>query len=668
MRRASGLVLSCCLIVFADAVPGAPSDALDKGLAAIGATRRTFCVDLLYLQSRGGTAGKLPIFDLWFREPVQIPFWEANYRNAALSAEGRVHALFNIAASPTGVIARRDLIPPKPADRYAESAAAPDALRNAILRLDSSVVVPSPKSVPLKIQTAAAMLLFAASDALRWRELAVRVLTTSERETLFQSLLETTRETANNDSTAPQRNPFDELAAGYRHLDLLEKVDRNALTAAGDDLTATLERVIDSLANYLTEERFEFECDTRYGRISLHGGSDDTYNAERDYLLIIDAGGNDRYFSGGASMGADRPLGMLLDCRGNDIYESGGKPAFGAGVLGWGLLWDGAGDDVYRSRGFHSQGCGIAGISILTDGGGNDRYDARGSAQGFGYYGIGILADRSGDDRYDAYVQSQGVGLPQGSGWLIDYSGNDFYTANDSDIVFPSPQTKEHNANMAQGAGYGFRRDYIDGKSEAGGFGILLDGGGDDSYYGGVFAQAVGYWFGIGILDDRGGNDRYRGVWYNQSASAHFGISYLADGGGDDRYTSEMTMAMAAAHDFSASVFVDENGNDEYAPTANAIGRALNCSVALFVEQSGDDRYLRGDFGLSTNEASSGLRAAMPTLALFLDCRGDDCYPANSLRNNRRRAAPVSLKQPVLGGCGWDLRAGELVWRIPLSP
>ncbi len=195
---------------------------------------------------------------------------------------------------------------------------------------------------------------------------------------------------------------------------------------------------------------------------------------------------------------------------------------------------DADGNDQYQSAGFYSDGCGYAGVGLLMDGGGNDAYDVIGSGQGFGRFGIGILADAGGNDTYHAYVCSQGCGMTRGLGLLADFMGNDQYIANDTDIRYPSPQSPEHNASMCQGAGYGLRRDYIDGHSLPGGVGMLLDGAGDDHYSAGVFAQAVGYWYAIGILDDRAGNDLYQAVWYGQSATAHMGFSYLCEGGGDD--------------------------------------------------------------------------------------------------------------------------------------
>ena len=219
-------------------------------------------------------------------------------------------------------------------------------------------------------------------------------------------------------------------------------------------------------------------------------------------------------------------------------------------------------------------------MGILIDRSGRDRYSAQDLAQGAGRYGVGVLADALGDDTYERYARGQGYGGACGAGVLIDHGGDARYVANDTDIRNPSAQDPEHNTSLAQGAACGKRRDYrdflngsgkgldrsradlkeLDCRGMVGGVGILLDRAGDDSYFGGVFAQAVAHLYGVGILDDRAGNDTYRGVWYAQSATAHSGISLLTEGGGNDHYESVRHMRVAAAHDYSISLFLEEGG------------------------------------------------------------------------------------------------------------
>ncbi|MDK9699982.1 MAG: hypothetical protein OEM52_07555 [bacterium] len=642
-----------------------PPDALDEALAKIELTRNEFRVDPLFWQHRAGTVGVLPVFNQWFLEPTRIPFWEQFYRNGFYSSDGKLHNLTAIASTIAGIATRRDLIPPTPSDKYFTRASEPNALHRAILQLDATATVPSLEPIPPAIQQAAAAILFAAHDAFAKRELAMRTLSQEQREALYKALSEPL-ERASDDtvSTPPPRSEAEEWKAFYSQFDALNQVDWNPLSAAADDLTSVIDRVIDSLTVNPSQDKFQFVCNTRYGKIFLNGSGNDTYPRD-SYLLIFDGSGDDKYSSGGASSSISAPLGILIDGAGNDEYLAGmNLPAFGVGILGWGFLIDQAGNDSYQSSGFYAQGAGVGGFGILLDRAGDDQYSANGSAQGFGLYGVGVLNDIAGNDQYHSYLNSQGCGLPRGVGVLLDNTGNDSYTANDTDIRFPSPQSNQHNANMSQGAGYGFRRDYVDGRSLGGGVGMLLDGNGNDTYFGGVFVQAVGYWYGIGILDDRSGDDNYRGVWYSQSATAHFGISYLSEGAGNDRYESVMTMGIGAAHDFSASVFYDSTGNDEYNAKANAVGRSLNSSVALFVDGDGDDTHREGcNLGESHNDSKIGVRAFMLSAAVFLDLAGKDNYPEKTLANNSQRIQTTTETLPVLKGIGYDVTNGTILFK-----
>jgi len=355
-------------------------------------------------------------------------------------------------------------------------------------------------------------------------------------------------------------------------------------------------------------------------------------------------------------------VGIIIDAAGNDKYMSSGNvPCFGAGILGWGIVMDLGGSDSFVTDGCYSQGCGLAGVGILYAGGGSTTFRALGGAQGYGYFGIGLLVDVSGGNTFDSYVYSQGCGGPMGFGLLCDPGGNDTYTANDTELLYPSAQTKQHNTSMCQGAGYGERRDYLDAHPLSGGIGMLLDGGGGNSFYGGVFAQAVGYWYGIGILDARGSKNNYRSVWYGQSATAHFAVSYLVDGGGS-HFTSTNCVTVGAAHDFSVSLFVAEGGGNLF-EGAGSMGEALNNSVALCLNVGGGNTYRGGLFGQSVNFSATGLRAEVPTMALFLVLDGNNNYPAGSPAGaNRTWTQPTKTPLPLLRGAGIDAEHGSLIW------
>jgi hypothetical protein len=655
------LALLFAVLVFAASATAGP-DALDSALSSIQLSRADFHVDSEVLLTRNAsTAHRLLIFDQWFQHPLRIPFWERHIRTTLLQSEGQLHPLFNSCASIISMGTRRDLIPPTPADKYRATAAQTDALSAAIHSLDPSARVSNVSSVPPRVQELAAMLLFAMHDALEWRQMALRDIPADSLPNLFASLSQPL-ERSSRDTTARADTLFpDNYASFYRQQDLLDKVDLRLLFSAADDLTAVTDTVATELAALPDASSFDFRCRTRYGWIRLSSGGDQSY--ADTMLLCLDLSGSDTYRSGGGTLDARHPLSIMLDVRGDDRYESSNVPAFGCGILGYGILVDAAGNDTYKSSGYHTEGCGLAGVGLLSDRAGNDTYDALGAAQGFGLFGVGVLSDNNGDDSYHSYCESQGCGMTNGIGLLLDLVGNDGYTADDADIIFPSSQSDKHNSSMCQGAGYGMRRDYLDAHSLGGGVGMLLDRAGNDSYSGGVFSQAVGYWYGIGILDDRAGNDHYNAVWYGQSATAHMGISYLDDASGDDVYTATMSVSAGAAHDFSVSLFVDEAGNDSYFQAANALGRSLNSSVALFADFTGDDHYEgKESLGQSVNFSATGLRAEILTTAVFLDLDGSDTYPDGMESNNsswiQKSAAPL----PLLKGIGLDGTQLKVSW------
>ncbi len=639
------------------------TDAIDTALSAVGMTRDGFRVDTEAVMSRGNTAFKLQMFEQWFKHPLRIPFFERFLREQILNAKGLPQPLFATSSVMLGTTTWRSLNQPTPLEKYAALATKPDALKTAILAVDSKAKVSSTKNIPPNVQKLAAELLFVTADALKWREKAMRKISADDRKWLYTRLIDPLIHPEDKTGSKYERDESDQIGDNLKEIDNLANVDLSLLFAGNDDMMTMVQAVTDELAKSAVKEQFNFTCKTKLGVISISGSGNDNYTAKMHNLLIFDTGGDDNYLAGGATGGAEYPIGIIIDGGGNDIYQAASTaPSFGAGVMGWGILADLGGKDKYLTKGCYSQGCGIAGIGYLADyGDTDDTYNAMGGAQGYGYFGIGILADTGGADTYDTYINGQGCGRTMGVGLLVDMAGNDKYTANDTDIIYPSAQSKTHNSSMCQGAGTGERRDYLDGHSVAGGIGMLLDGAGNDTYFGGVFSQAVGYWYGIGILDDREGNDNYRSVWYGQSATAHFAVSYLLDGAGNDHYTSTNCVNAGAAHDFSVSLFVEESGDDLYEGASN-VGQSLNNSVALFIDKSGNDIYRGGSFGQSIISNPTGIRTEIPTTALFIDLDGTDTYPNQNYGNNRTWTQQNKTPIPILRGAGVDMDKGVAGW------
>jgi hypothetical protein len=203
--------------------------------------------------------------------------------------------------------------------------------------------------------------------------------------------------------------------------------------------------------------------------------------------------------------------GLLLDYRGNDTFFSGGvvpdfreksgafqtfSQGFGLGLRpfasgGLGILYNGEGDDTYEGS-YFSQGSGYwLSIGMLIDGKGNDRYKARRYSHGAGtHWAIGALIDYEGDDRYISWGVSQGCGHDRSVGILWDGQGNDYYSAewlsqgagNDTGIGL---LIDEHGNDVYEAGADGTQGDgKFDTRRDEGSLGLLVDGGGKDTFTG----------------------------------------------------------------------------------------------------------------------------------------------------------------------------------------
>ncbi len=389
------------------------------------------------------------------------------------------------------------------------------------------------------------------------------------------------------------------------------------------------------------------DCDTSAGNVTILGRGNNHYSG-RD-AVTLDLGGDDSY-SGRMAVPVSKlvPVGLLIDLAGDDTYDGGQQGAsLACGLFGIGALFDLAGNDKY-SCDSSGMGCAWHGIGLLYDAAGNDIYRGRQWTQGAAHAGVGMLIDQSGDDQYFCQLESQGLGATLGVGALIDKSGRDRYHAYDNEngrrITMPSSQTKSHEVSLSQGCGYGRRADELDGHHLAGGVGALIDGAGDDSYYGGVFSQGTGFWWSVGMLVDFGGNDTYRGVYYAQGAAAHFAIGSLVDHGGNDTYNDRgvLGQVLGAGRDGSLGALLDVSGDDVYyIPKKSAGGGDMN-AIGLLCDKQGDDQYIPTSSTYLGTASSSGMRGqyfrnTMPTLGLFVDLGGEDRYASQGQHQNNSR-------------------------------
>jgi hypothetical protein len=413
-----------------------------------------------------------------------------------------------------------------------------------------------------------------------------------------------------------------------------------------------------------------WQADTPLGAIVVDTTGRNSVHRLAAPLLVLDAGGDDRYEFTAAPPA--RHLTLLLDHGGNDVYLAqvrGADPS--AATLGYGVLWDTAGDDHYHGSEL-AQASALFGAALLVDGAGSNRFTAAGPSQAYAFGGIALLLAGNGNDEFTAQTHSQASAGPEGVAVLIDPAGDDRYTLGNEPLSHPSPQLPTHNVSMGQGAGRGWRPD------TAGGIGILLDAGGNDRYTAQVFAQGAGYYEGVGMLIDEGGDDVFDGAWYTLGAAAHSAAGVLLKlGGGNDRYRATHSTSIAAGHDLSVGFFLDEGGDDRYELGDLGLGAGHDNGVGVFVDVSGRDRYrVAGPrcraFGFAGLSEAGTPRDHAAGGGLFLDLAGMDDYPPECPRaaNDATWTGPRTrrlLRLPGEAAAGHD-GEHDLPWALQLIP
>ncbi len=403
-----------------------------------------------------------------------------------------------------------------------------------------------------------------------------------------------------------------------------------------------------------------FARETSYGLVIIGGSGPNGYDLDARFSVVIDLGGADVYRGSiGASQNTDLGNSVVIDLGGNDTYEASSM-GLATGRAGVGVVIDLAGDDVYQLAP-GSGGAGFAGLGILYDGQGNDRYLGTRFTQGAAFGGLGLLIDGSGDDQYTSHGYAIGLGAPLGVGVVIDISGNDSYRCgsrypssyNNVDAPDARPADPKFQYDcFGLGAGVGARvlsrQDPNRLYNLAGGWGLLLDLAGNDTYDSANFSQGLGYFFGIGSKLDLAGTDSHGAARYGHGAAAHSGVGLFIDGNGVDRYQSSGPFYNGAGawdssvallidageskdvYDFSKTTglgiadqggwaaFVDEGGNDRYV-AQQGLGMGLNTSTACFIDVTGMDEYEAGSSSTITNGRRNKTAFTEGDLGLFLD-------------------------------------------------
>ncbi|HRE87695.1 MAG TPA: hypothetical protein PK095_01030, partial [Myxococcota bacterium] len=404
-----------------------------------------------------------------------------------------------------------------------------------------------------------------------------------------------------------------------------------------------------NLARFANLAGNDFEVETPIGRIRIWDTSLQEHEDEPGaVLLFVDTGGDDTYYGpiGATLTNTINPVSVAIDLAGNDTYtyrsstpapdpallpadaagRYGGDTNYGQFSLsnvsrqggarnGVAFLFDlGEDDDTYRSL-TTSQGYAHHGVGVLFDGGGDDTYLAESTSQGAAQFGIALQIDRGpGKDLYSAFTNAQGFAYVGGFGALVDGGGDDAYRCNHGDPnaggfrLYYSPQmASDGNSSFCQGAGFG-RRGTTPESHLSGGLGILRDVSGDDSYEASVFAQGTGYWQATGILSDGDGDDTYDAYYYAQGGAAHYAIGLLSDDQHDGAGTDTAT---------------DSDRFNTIRPGRYMhLGAGHDFSVGVLINEAGDDTYTISGLGAGASNCNG--------IGLFIDNRGDDTYLATS--------------------------------------
>ena len=458
---------------------------------------------------------------------------------------------------------------------------------------------------------------------------------------------------------------------GRRLCDLLEKMDRDSMVAAGEALVPLadpelLEQLKSlSFAGEITVEGVTgtvlAKIDTPAGAIVIGGKGNNTYQLDRmpGVAAVIDLGGDDLYLEGTVS--PERPVLVIIDLAGNDTYRARQPGVQGGAILGVSMLLDLSGDDVYEAVDV-AQGSAVAGVGILIDYAGNDIYHGLRRVQGQALGGVGILIDRAGNDSYHAAMWAQGMGGPLGFALLEDIEGNDHYYCGglypDSYLSIGDNPTPGYEG-FGQGVGAGLRQ------VANGGIGVILDGGGDDVYEFDYLSHGGGYWCGVGFARDFAGNDQYlitRKAYnggprtqrsfgrFGCGYGCHYALGFCFDDAGDDVYEGTI-MSLGFAWDCAVGVLCDFAGNDRYEATGGGTqGNGAQAGLGILFDYDGNDTYL----GYGQGYASPGISYHdLPhcggNFSFLIDWGGTDkygCGAENNSYNQRGSAGGFLIDRP----------------------
>ena len=419
----------------------------------------------------------------------------------------------------------------------------------------------------------------------------------------------------------------DPAPAAARFLAAVARVDRAALLAAGEAVTAAARsasrQAADVVAQWPPQPR---RYETPLGCIVVGTRGPDIYT--NACLAILDPGGDDTYSgkAGSADGVHGHGLATIVDLGGDDRYLSSGLAGAGTAVFGVAALVDVEGNDLYQAA-YAGQAAALFGCAWLEDRHGADVYRAHALAQAAAHLGAAMLYDAQGRDLYEVGLFGQAFAGVLGAGILLDAGGNDRYLAGGRRPDYE--RRTDRYQSLAQGCALGMR------PFAGGGVAALVDLAGSDIYAADIYGQGVGYWYSVGMLLDVRGEDTYRVYQYGQGSGIHLSLGLLADGAGNDLYYGHI-LSQGNAHDFGVGMLLDHGGRDSYVADEQSQGRAINNALAILLDGGGRDAYLARDTRTSQGIGHDGGTREYGSLSLLLDLGGKDTYAAGVADGERR--------------------------------
>jgi hypothetical protein len=625
-----------------------PEDIWARSLEAVGFADRQLGYTSDQMANYRGSRCILPVVESLFRDVTSVPRFTGRLGDLLLENPSDFANAAALGYSAVDAMGGRGIVPPTEKDDWGV-----DWIQKST-SLDNALAMLIDKSVP---------------DDGKWRDvpgavkqLVARVLIAEVEckpyfdEAVDGNLLKTYFGVTELDSI-PRDELYEFVASPWNEteltvvpeesFDLIESHDKNYQGAGSVIFLTYVKAAIDEYkaavdADEMVAQDVEgfagCEIHTIAGPVAITGSGSDQRSG--DYVLTVDLGGDDEYLGRtGSPNSFEKPISVVIDLGGNDAYDGGQDPGtLGCGLFGLGAIFDLGGNDTYACQ-ESGIGCGWYGTGMVVDWGGDDVYTTQWAwGQASAHVGLGMLVDLGGNDEYTCATESQAYGSTYGVGLLVDTDGDDEYLARlDGNI---SETFSNHTVSFAQGTACGRRADFGDGHSLAGGVGELVDGGGNDTYVGGVYCQGAGYWWSIGALEDRDGDDSYTNDQYSLGSAPHFAIGCCVDFAGNDKYNigneNLACQTQGVSRDGSIGVFIDGAGDDQYLHTNRCAGSGDLNSIALFWDRMGNDVYTcdRGapynadrSYGDATYyEPFRTFRDEVVTVGIFLDTGGVDSY------------------------------------------